>query len=149
LTKGNNALIHKAVFAGLVVDENDQPVEAVYIGDDPCYVVNDAGFRRHIPAEYVDRQVFQAMQDLIEGHESMISEQTAKMLGQDDIFSRAMIESQLKNLDQQFMALQESGIPEEGRAYMGMMGFRIKINVHGDVIDIEQPGVEDPGDEDN
>jgi hypothetical protein len=89
------------------------------------------------------------MQDLIEGHESMISEQTAKMLGQDDIFSRAMIESQLKNLDQQFIALQESGIPEEGRAYMGMMGFRIKINVHGDLIDIEQPGVEDPGDEDN
>lgn len=142
-------MIHKAVFAGLVVDENDQLVEAVYIGDDPCYVVNDAGFRRHIPAEYVDHQVFQAMQDLIEGHESMISEQTAKMLGQDDIFSRAMIETQLKNLDHQFKALQESGIPEEGRAYMGMMGFRIKINVHGDVIDIEQPGVEDPGDEDN
>jgi len=136
---------HKAVFAGLVFDENDQPAEVAYVGDEPCYVVNDAGFHRHIPAEYVDQQVFQAMQNLIEGHENLISEQTAKMLGQDDIFSRAIIESQLKNIDQQFRALQESGIPEEGRAYMGMLGFRIKINHHGDVIDIEQPGIEDTG----
>jgi hypothetical protein len=137
----------KAIFEGLVFDEQDQPVSVVYVGDDPCYVVNDAGFRRHIPAEIVDHQVFQSMLDQIEGHEGIISEQTAKMLGQDDIFSRAMIETQLKNIDQQFTNLQQSGLPEEGRVYMGMMGFRIKINIHGDVIDIEQPGMIDPDSE--
>jgi hypothetical protein len=140
---------HKAVFEGLVFDEQNQPVEVVYVGDDPCYVVNDAGFRRHISAEYVDRQVFKAMVDQIEGHEGIISEQTAKMIGQDDIFSRAMIESQLKNIDQQFSNLQETGLPDDGRAYMGMMGFRITINMHGDVVNLEQPGMIDTdGDED-
>jgi hypothetical protein len=133
----------QALFAGLVFDERDQPAEVVFIGEEPCYVVNDAGFRRHIPSELVDRQVFQHMADLIQGNEDVISEQTAKMLGQDDPFSKAAIENQLKNLDQQFNNLLSMGIPEEMRAYMGMMGMRIRINVHGEVLDVEQPGLID------
>ncbi len=131
----------QALFAGLVFDERDQPAEVVYIGEEPCYVVDDAGFRRHIPSELVDRQVFQHMANLIQGNEDVISEQTAKMLGQDDPFSKAAIENQLKNLDQQFENLLGMGIPEEMRAYMGMMGMRIRINVHGEVLDVEQPGL--------
>ena len=134
----------QAVFAGLIIDEYDQAVEVVYIGDEPCYVVNDAGFRRHIPSEQVDRQVFESMVEMIAGHEEVITEQAAKMLGQDDIFSMALIASQLKNIDQQFDNLLQRGIPEEARAYMGMMGFRIRINVHGEVLEIEQPGAIDP-----
>lgn len=134
----------QAVFAGLITDEYDQAVEVVNIGDEPCYVVNDAGFRRHIPSEQVDRQVFESMVEMIAGHEEFISEQAAKMLGQDDIFSMALIASQLKNIDQQFDNLLQRGIPEEARAYMGMMGFRIRINVHGEVLEIEQPGAIDP-----
>jgi hypothetical protein len=30
---------------------------------------------------------------------------------------------------------------------MGMMGFRIKINLHGEVLEVEQPGMIDPGEE--
>lgn len=138
---------HKAVFVGLIFDENDNPVEVAYVGDEPCYVVDDAGFHRHIPSEYVDQQVLNAMQELIDGHEDLISEQAAKMMGQDDIFSIALIEAQLKQIDQQFDQLFTVGIPEETRAYMGMMGFRIVIDVHGEVIEIEQPGIVDPGDE--
>jgi len=137
----------RSVFSGLIVDEHDNIVEVVYVGDEPCYVVDDAGFRRHIPTEQVDRKVFELMTNMIEGHEDLIGEQTAKMLGQDDIFSRAMIEAQLKDIDQQFNNLLETGIPEDVRAYMGMMGFKIRINVHGDVIEIEQPGMIDPSDE--
>lgn len=140
-------MTYKPIFAGLIFDEDNNPVEVTYVGDEPCYVVDDAGFRRHIPSEQVDRQVFKAMTDLIEGHEGIVSEQTAKMLGQDDIFSKAMIESQLKNMDQQFDNLLKIGLPEEVRAYMGMMGFRIRINIHGDVIDVEQPGMIAPDDE--
>jgi len=135
------------LFSGLVVDEFDQPVPVVYVGDEPCYVVDDAGFRRHIPCEQVDRQVLETMSEMIQGHEDLLAEQTAKMLGQDDIFSRALIENQLKNLDQQIEAIFKSGIPEEGRAYMGMMGFRVRINVHGEVIEVQQPGVIAPDDE--
>ena len=138
---------HQALFAGLVFDENDNPVDVTYVGSDPFYVVDDAGFHRHIPSEQVDRQVLESMRELIDGHEGVLSEQTAKMLGQEDIFTRAMIESQLKNIDKQFEALFDTGIPEEGRAYMGMMGFRITIDVHGDVIKIDQPGMISSDDE--
>ena len=87
------------------------------------------------------------MGEIIEKHEDAITDQTAKMLGQDDPFSRAMIESQLKNIDQKFDDLMKTGLPEEVRAYMGMMGFRIRINVHGEVVEVEQPGMIAPDDE--
>ena len=134
----------KALFSGLIIDEDDNRVETTLVGNEPCYVVNDAGFRRHIPSELVDRQVLNKMAEMIEGHEGLLSEQAAKMLGQEDIFTKAMIENQLKQLDQQFDRILETGIPEEGVAYMGMTGFRIKINVHGDVLQIDQPGMIDP-----
>lgn len=140
-------MIRKALFEGLVFDEYDNPAQVAYVGDEPCYVVDDAGFLRHIPAEQVDRQVLQNLEQLISGSEDAISEQAAQMLGQDDIFTRAMIEHQLKNIDQQFDTLLELGIPEETRAYMGMMGFRIRINIHGEVLDVDQPGMIAPEDE--
>jgi hypothetical protein len=68
-----------------------------------------------------------------------LSEQAAKMLGTDDIFSRAMLENQLKNIDQQFDALMNAGIPEEARAYLGMSGFKVVINVHGEIVRLDQP----------
>ena len=138
---------NQPLFQGLIFDENDQPVDVTIVGDEPCYVVNDAGFHRHIPSESVDRQVLMMMGKMIEGHEDELAEQTAKMLGQDDIFSKALIENQLKNMEQQFEAVLKTGIPEEGRAYMGMMGFRVKINVHGEVLEVNQPGTIAPDDE--
>jgi len=133
------------LFAGLVVDETDRPVGTAYIGEEPCYVVDDAGFRRHIPSEQVDRQVLESMRKQISGNEGLLSEQAAKMLGTDDIFSKAMLENQLKNLDKQFDAILETGIPEESRAFMGMSGFKVVINVHGEVVRLDQPAATDEG----
>jgi hypothetical protein len=136
------------LFAGLVVDENDHVVETAYVGEEPCYVVDDRGFRRHIPSEQVDRQVLDSLREQMKGNEDVIGEQAAKMLGQQDIFSRAIIQNQLKNMDQQLDQLLQTGIPESGRAYMGMMGFRVIINVHGEVVRVDQPGaISDEGDE--
>lgn len=140
-------MVYQPLFQGLIFDENDQPVDVAMVGDEPMYVVNDAGFHRHIPSESVDRQVLNMMGKMIEGHEDELANQTAKMLGQDDIFSKALIENQLKNMEQQFETVLKSGIPEEGRAYMGMMGFRVKINVHGEVLEVIQPGTAAPEDE--
>jgi len=141
-------MLKQALFAGLVVDENDRPVETAYVGTEPCYVIDDAGFRRHISSEPVDRQVLQHMADLVKGSEDLISEQTAKMLGQDDLFSVAAIAQQLKNMEQQFETLLQQGLPEEARAYLGMMGFRVVINYQGEVLRVDQPGVvDDEGEE--
>jgi hypothetical protein len=128
------------LFAGLVVDESDRPADTAYVGDEPCYVVDDYGFRRHIPSEQVDRVVLSQIADLMKGSEDLISEQTAKMLGQEDVFTKAAIEQQLKNIDKQFDQLLETGIPEDMRAYLGMVGFKIVIKVHGEVLKVEQPG---------
>jgi hypothetical protein len=89
----------------------------------------------------VDRQVLAQMAELIKGSEDLVSEQTAKMIGQEDPFSVAAIANQLKNMDKQFDAMLQVGLPEEARAYLGMLGFKIVINVHGDVVRVEQPGV--------
>lgn len=128
------------LFAGLVVDEADRRVDTAYVGDEPCYVVDDYGFHRHIPAGQVDQVVLSQIAGLMKGSEDILSEQTAKMLGQEDVFTKAAIEQQLKNIDKQFEQLMEVGIPEDMRAYLGMVGFKIVINVHGEVIKVEQPG---------
>jgi hypothetical protein len=129
------------LFQGLVFDESNRPAETALVGDEPCYVVNDAGFRRHVPSEQVDRQVLSQIAGLMKGSEDLISEQTAKMLGQEDVFTKAAIEQQLKNIDKQFDQLMQAGIPEDMRAYLGMMGFKVIINVHGEVLSVDQPGI--------
>jgi hypothetical protein len=133
------------LFSGLVVDEANHPVGTAAIGDEPCYVVDDSGFLRHIPSRQVDSQVLELMRKQISGNEGLLSEQAAKMLGTDDIFSKAMLENQLKNIEQQFETLMEMGIPEESRAFMGMSGFKVVINVHGEVVRLDQPAATDEG----
>jgi hypothetical protein len=135
------------VFANLVVDEAGRKVETSLVGDEPCYVVDDGGFLRHIPSEQVDRQVLELMRQQISGNEDLLSDQAAKMLGTEDIFSKALLENQLKNIEQQFENLLETGIPEESRAFMGMSGFKVVINVHGEVVRLEQPAGADEGEE--
>jgi hypothetical protein len=135
----------RPLFTGLVVDEFDRSVGTTFVGDEPCYVVDDDGFKRHIPSEHVDRQVLETMRQQISGNEDMLSEQAAKMLGTDDIFSKAMLQNQLKNIDQQFENLLQMGIPEESRAFMGMSGFKVVINVHGEVVRLDQPAATDEG----
>ena len=64
-----------------------------------------------------------------------------KMLGQEDIFTKAMIETSLKNVDEQIHLILEQGLPEDTRAWLGMMGFGVVINVHGEVLQVIQPGI--------
>ena len=131
------------LFSGLVVDENGNVADIALVGGEPCYVVDDAGFRRHIPSEQVDRVVLSEIAGMMKGSEEYISEQTAKMLGQEDIFTKAALESQLKNIDKQFDLLIQNGLPEDTRLYLGMVGFKIVINVHGEVVRVEQPSAPD------
>jgi hypothetical protein len=138
-------MAQRALFGGLVIDEDGVPVGVAQVGDEAFYVINDNGFMRHVESEKVDRQVLEQMRELIQGHEDLISEGTMKMIGQDDIFTKAMIESSLRDLDAQFDRLIAAGLPEEGRAWLGMLGFQVVVNVHGDVVRVEQPsGPEEP-----
>lgn len=137
----------KALFEGLVFDTNDQPLAVTWVGDDPSYVLDDGGFLRHIPAEEVDQQVWDSLTSSISGNEDFLSEQTAKILGQEDIFSIAVIRQQLENSQAQFEQLRSTGLPQDMRSYLGMTGFRIVVDFHGDVVEIKQPAITPPGDE--
>jgi hypothetical protein len=140
-------MANKALFEGLVIDEYDRPVSVSIVGEETFYVIDDDGFMRHIESEYVDRQVLEQMANMIEGHEELISESTMKMIGQEDIFTKASIEASLKNIDQQFESLLQTGLPEEARAWMGMSGFQVVIDIHGELIRLEQPGAVAPDDQ--
>jgi len=128
------------LFNGLVFDENDKMVASGSIGSEPCYIIDDAGFKHHIPSGQIDLEILSKLGEQIKGNEELIADQAAKISGQDDLFSHAIIENQLKNMDKQFQLLLQTGLPEDTKAYLGMMGFKVIIDIHGTIIDIIQPG---------
>jgi hypothetical protein len=134
---------NKALFAGLVIDENGQPLEVANIGDEAQYVLDDNGFRRHVDAEAVDRQVLAQLQSQIEANKEAVEQGIMKMMGSEDIFTKALIDKSIENMDQ-FL---QQGLPDDARQMLGMMGFRVVVNYHGEVLRIDQPGAVDDSDE--
>ena len=131
------------LFSGLVTDEFERTLEVTFVGGEAFYVVDDDGFHRHVESEYVDRQVLRHLYEMIQGHEELISEGTMKIIGQEDIFTKAMIETSLKNLDSQFDELIQRGMPDDARTWLGMIGFRVVVDIHGEVLRVEQPSAPD------
>jgi len=140
-------LARKALFQGLVIDAEGDPVDVALVGGEAFYIVDDDGFRRHIESEHVDRQVLDELYGMIEGNEELISMGTMRMLGQEDIFTKAAIEESLRKADQQFDALLQTGLPEDMLTWLGMMGFQVRIDLHGDVLEVIQPAGPDIPDE--
>jgi len=95
----------------------------------------------------VDRQVLRLLSDQISQNKEAVTQGTLKMLGQDDLFTKAMIDSSLSHMDENFTKLIEQGMPLSAREYLGMLGFRVLLNYHGEVLGVQQPGVAAPEDE--
>jgi hypothetical protein len=124
-----------ALFAGLIRDESDQPVDVALIGAVPHYVVDDAGFLRHVEAETVDRQVIELLREEFLAHKDIATEAMLQMLGRDDLFTKAMLDASIKNMDQ----ILAHGLPDGARAWLGMLGFRVIIDTHGQVVRLDAP----------
>jgi hypothetical protein len=137
----------RALFEGLVVDTEGQVVGVAQVGGEAQYIVIDNGFSFHVPAEPVDRLVLAELREQILANKEAVTEGAMRMLGQDDLFTKAMIDSSLTNMDEHFSRLIDQGLPEEARAYLGMLGFRIVLNYHGEVVALEQPGIIGPEEE--
>ena len=133
-----------AVFEGLVVDEFNNRVDVVHLGNTPYYIVNDEGFLRHIPAEQVDRQVLSVMQENVMENRDAVVEGMLEYLGKEDLFTKAAIEMSLGQMDENMDQLLNIGIPEETRQWLGMMGFRVVVDMHGEVIHIDMPAAIEP-----
>jgi hypothetical protein len=139
----------RALFEGLIVDTEGKAVGATVLGGAAQYIVEDGGFQFHIPAEPIDREVLGQLRAQIMDNQQAVTEGTMKMLGKEDLFTKAMIDSSLKNMDEHFTKLMDQGLPAEARAYLGMLGFRIVMNYHGEVVGVEQPGMPDDGGDEN
>jgi len=130
-----NSVPRSALFAGLVQDELGNPVEVVMVGDEPCYVVEDAGFRRHVESRTVDLQVIEMLREQFLAHQEIATDAMLEMLGKDDLFTKAMIDASIKNMDQ----VLEQGLPDGARAWLGMLGFRVIVDTHGGVVRLDMP----------
>jgi len=137
----------KAVFESLVFDEKDNQLPVAFVGTEACYILDDDGFLIHIPSEQVDRQILDLILLQIEENKEMITEQTVNMIGQHDLFTHAIIQNQLDSIDEQMNLLIENGLPESSKAYLGILGFKVVINHHGDIIRVDQPSAPAPEDE--
>lgn len=126
----------QAVFAGLIYNELGEPVETTFIGVEPHYIILDGDFKRHVAAEVVDRQVIDWLQEQAAANKEIVSAQMMAMLGKDDLFTKAMVDSSLGRMDQ----VMQQGLPEDARLMLGMLGFKIVVNTHGDVVNLEIPG---------
>jgi hypothetical protein len=124
-----------ALFAGLVQDQDGNPVEAVMVGNVPNYVIDDAGFHRHVEASDVDLIVIEMLRDQFLAHREIATEAMLEMLGKDDLFTKAMIDASIKNMDQ----VLDAGLPDGARAWLGMLGFRVILNTHGEVVRLDMP----------
>lgn len=126
----------QALFTGLVYNEAGEPVETTIIGTEPHYVILDGDFKRHVTAEDVDRQVINWLQEQAEANKDMVTEGMMSMLGKDDLFTKAMIDASLTHMDR----VMEQGLPDDARIMLGMLGFKIIVNTHGEVVNLEMPG---------
>ena len=124
------------MFGGLIFNESGEPAEIAYVGGVAHYVILDDGFRRHVEARGIDRQVMLFVREQMEPFRDVAVQEMMRMMGRDDLFTKAMIDSSLKNWEQ---ALGQT-LPEDVRAWLGMSGFRVVVNVHGEVVSIELPG---------
>lgn len=134
-------MARQALFDGLVYDEYDHLVTTKLVGDDCFYVIDDAGFMRHVEAEDVDRQVLQIFLEQLNDNQDLAVSEAMRMMDKDDIFTKAALDAQVRNINAQEII--ERGIPEQARNMLGMLGFRIVINVHGEVVRLDQPTVPD------
>jgi hypothetical protein len=133
-----------AMFAGLVFDEAGAPAEIAFVGEDACYVVDDDDFRRHIDAAQVDRAVLRFLRGQVEDNREIAVQSMLEMMGQDDVFTKAAVESSINNMEDAV----GQPIPEDARQWLGMLGFKIVIDVHGNVVDVQMPAGGIVGDED-
>ena len=136
-------MAQQAMFDGLVYDEYDNLLATTVVGGEAQYVFDDDGFRRHIDADAVDRQVVAFFLSQLQENKELAVEQALKMLGSDDLLTKAAVDASLRNINMDQVMAQ--GVPAQARDMLGMLGFRVVVNLHGEVVRLEQPSAPEDG----
>ena len=134
-----------AFFEGLIETEDGAPVTVTLIGQTDYYVIDDAGFKRHVEAAEVDAVVLAQFLEQMQEHRDEASQAMMKMMGSEDLFTKAAVDSTLKNANVEQMLGQR--LPPEARQWLAMLGLRVIIDYHGDVVRVDMPAAAEPDDE--
>jgi len=132
----------RALFEGLVYNEEGQPAQVVTIGGVAHYAIPDDGFLRHVEARGIDDAVLDALQEQVSGMQDELVTAILKMLQQDDIFTKAAVEASVRNLKSNV----RSSDSREWLPWLRLLGFRVVVDIHGQVREIIYPE-QDTGDD--
>jgi hypothetical protein len=128
----------QALFGGLISNEAGEPVEVTTIGEEAFYVIPDGDFRRHVEAATVDDAVLAQIKEQIDGAQDLIIEGVLDFIGKDDLFTKASVDLALRNFEEGF----RSADPEQWKPWLGALGLKVIVNVHGEVVQIDYPSQE-------
>jgi len=132
----------QALFAGLVYNEKGEPAELRYIGGVAHYAIPDDGFMRHVEASAIDSAVLGMIKEQITSMQEEVVRGMLAMIGKDDIFTKAAIDASIRNLESNV----RHSDPNQWLPWLRLLGFRIVVNVHGEVVQLiypEQPSGDD------
>jgi len=127
------------MFEGLVFDEKGRPVQTGWVGPDLCYIVDDNGFLRHIDAAQVDREVLRFFKDQVMAEKEMVIRVLLQMMGKDDIFTKTALEYQIAHMDEAV----DQMIPPQSRELLRSLGFKIIIDLQGNLTGVQSPEITD------
>ncbi|MCD6303279.1 MAG: hypothetical protein J7M15_07155 [Anaerolineae bacterium] len=134
---------YRALFQGLVYNEQGVPAEVRFVGGEPHYVVMDDGFERYVQAKCVDDAVLAELQRQADDQQEELVDAMLRVMGRDDVLTKAALGASLSNLA---MSLRESA-PAQWLPWLQMLGFRIIIDVHGQLVALTyDSGLEPPED---
>lgn len=134
-----------AFFEGLIETEDGATVTVTTVGQTDYYVIDDAGFKRHVEAAAVDRVVLGQFLGQMQEHRDEASQAMMKLMGSEDLFTKAAVESTLKNVNVEQMLGQR--LPDDARQWLGMLGLRVVIDYHGEVVRVDMPTAPESEDE--
>ncbi|MBC7236358.1 MAG: hypothetical protein H5T69_10985 [Chloroflexi bacterium] len=135
-------MLRRPLFPGLVYNEAGERAEVAMIGGVAHYAIPDQGFMRHVEAYRVDRAVIARLQEQIGAVQDELVRGMMQMLGKNDLFTKAALDASIRNLEQSFYG----GDPEQWVPWLRLFGFRVIVDIHGNVVDVLYP--EAPIDED-
>jgi len=129
----------RAVFGGLVFNQDGEAAKVVAIGGVDHYAVPDEGFVYHIEACQIDDIVLAEFQrQLSEAHPQLV-DMMLELLGRRDIFTKAALDSSIENLADNIRRSDTS----QWTTMLGLAGFRIVVDRHGEIIEIVFPSQPD------
>jgi hypothetical protein len=134
-----------AFFEGLVETEDGVPVGVATIGGEDFYVIDDQGFKRHVEAAAIDKVVLSQFLGQVQEHRDEASQAMMKLMGSEDLFTKAAIESNIKNVSVEQMLGQR--LPPDARQWLGMLGFRIIVDYRGEIVRVDMPAGPETDDE--